>query len=454
LFRTIHDVLSEGEERSMRPTTVYRLFALAIALLVVPPALTARGRTPPATAPAVETKWIDAWAVSFLPTTVNGTLQSSRTFENQTLRLIVFAKLGGTKARVKFTNRFTAVPLIIGAAHIALRSGGSAIDAGSDRALTFGGRAAVTIPPGEELWSDPVPLVVKEHTDLAVSVFVPDSYRPTGFHRTGLKTSYIGAGDLTAAVSFPAGAATDARGGRSGSMTTDQVFLVSGLQVLAPASTHVIVTLGDSITDGAASDTDANGSWPDVLSKRLPKLSDGTPVSVINMGIGSNRFVSADRAGPTGTQRLDDDVLARPNVTHLIVLEGINDISYEQVKPDVLIEAYKSVIARAHAKGIRVLMATLLPIQDSVKDTPANLAAQQAVNTWIRAGEGFDGVIDFESVVQDPQNPLRIRANLTGDFVHPNTQGYRLMGESIDLSLFEERQKGAAGSRRDTPAGR
>jgi lysophospholipase L1-like esterase len=422
----------------MRPTVVCCVSALAIVLLAEPPALAERGGTMQAAAPTAAAKWIDAWAVSFLPTTVNGTLQSSRTFENQTLRLNVFATLGGTQARVKFTNRFTAVPLVIGGAHIALRTSGSAIDPTSDRALTFKGQARVTVPPGEDLWSDPVPLAVKGHTDLAISVFIPDSYQPTGFHRTGLKTSYVGTGDLTAAVSFPAGAAAEARGGRGDSSTTDQVFLVSGVQVLASASTHVIVTLGDSITDGAASDPDANGSWPDVLSKRLPTLSNGTPVSVINMGIGSNRFVSADRAGPTGTQRFSDDVLARPNVTHLIILEGINDISYEQVEPEVLIDAYKAAIAKAHAAGIKVLIATLLPIQNSVKDTPANLTAQQAVNKWIRAGGGFDGVIDFEAVVRDPQNPLRIRADLTGDFVHPNTQGYRLMGDSIDLKLFEK----------------
>jgi lysophospholipase L1-like esterase len=422
----------------MRPITVCCVAAMAIALLAEPPTLAQSRGAMPAAAPAGASKWIDAWAVSFLPTTVNGTLQSSRTFESQTLRLNIFTTLGGTQARVKFTNKFTAALLAIGGAHIALRTSGSAIDPASDRTLTFKGQPGVTIPPGEELWSDPVPLAVKGHTDVAISVFVPDSYRPTGFHRTGLKTSYVGTGDLTAAVSFPAGAAPEAGGGRGDSWTTDQVFLVSGLQVLAPASTHVIVALGDSITDGAASDTDANGSWPDVLSKRLPTLSDGTPVAVINMGIGSNRFVSADRAGPTGTQRFDDDVLARPNVTHLIILEGINDISYEQVKPEVLIDAYKAAIARAHAAGIKVLMATLLPIQNSVKDTPANLAAQQAVNKWIRAGEGFDGVIDFEAVVQDPQNPLRIGANLTGDFVHPNTQGYRLMGDAIDLKRFEK----------------
>ncbi len=285
----------------MRPISVYCVSAMAVALLAGPPALAQRGGTQPAAARAETAKWIDAWAVSFLPTTVNGTLQSSRTFESQTLRLNVFAKLGGTQARVKFTNKFTAVPLAIGGAHIALRTSGSAIDPASDRTLTFRGQARVTIPPAEELWSDPVPLAVKQHTDLAISVFIPDSYRPTGFHRTGLKTSYVGAGDLTAAASFPGGAAPEARGGRGDGGTTDQVFLVSGLQVMAPASTHVIVALGDSITDGAASATDANGSWPDVLSKRLPKLSDGTPVVVINMGIGSNRFVSADLAGPTGT---------------------------------------------------------------------------------------------------------------------------------------------------------
>ena len=148
------------------------------------------------------------------------------------------------------------------------------------------------------------------------------------------------------------------------------MFLVSGLQVLAPANTRVIVTLGDSITDGAASDTDANGSWPDVLSTRFPRSTDGAPVAVINMGIGSNRFVSAAHAGPTGTQRFEEDVLDRPNVTHLIIMEGINDISYEHVGPTVLIDAYKAAIARAHARGITVLMATLLPIQNSVKDTP------------------------------------------------------------------------------------
>jgi len=432
---------------------------------------TARAAAPAVAAPAATgEKWIDAWAVSFLPTTVNGTLQNVPSFNNQTVRFMIFTKLGGTQARVKFTNKFSTTPLTIGDAHIALRDsappappapgaagapgaragrggrgGNPAIAAGTDHALTFKGEKSVTIPPGEDLWSDPVKLAVPQHADVAISVFIPAlpaPLKPTGFHPTGLKTSYISAeGDHTAEPTMPAAAAAAGRRGPGGGATTDMVFFISDLQVMAPAKTHVIVTLGDSITDGSASATDANGSWPDVLSKRLPTLKDGTPVAVINMGIGSNRFVSADAAGPSGVKRFDEDVLARPNVTHLIVMEGINDISYENVKPETLIEGYKSVIAKARAKGIKVYGATLLPIQNSRKDTPENIATQQAVNKWIRttpaSAGGYDAVLDFEKVVQDPANPLRIRADLTGDYVHPNTQGYKLMADAVDLALFE-----------------
>ena len=396
----------------------------------------AQGTAPPAAekVSAPTTRWLDAWAVSFLPTQVNGTLQPVPTFNNQTFRLILFTKLGGTQVRVNFTNKFEKSPLKIGAAHVALRTAGPSINPDTDRPLTFKGEKSVTIPPGEQAWSDPVPLDVPQHADLAISLYLPDEVKPTSFHPTGSKTSYLSApGDFTAApaLDIPAGR----RGPGAG--TTSMVFFVAGVQVLAPFKSHVIVAFGDSITDGAASVLDTNSSWPDELSKRLPKLRDGTPVSVINMGIGSNRFMSADAAGPAGIKRFAADVLARPNVTHVILLDGINDISYEHVKPEQLIEAYKEAIAAAHAKNIKVIGCTLLPIQNSRKDTPENLATQQAVNKWIRESNAFDAVIDFEKVVQDPANPLRIRRDLTTDFVHPNSTGYKLLAESIDLKLFD-----------------
>ena len=263
--------------------------------------------------------------------------------------------------------------------------------------------------------------------DVSVSLYLPESTIPEAFHPTGLKTQYLAAGDHCGDATFLSAGA--------GSRTT-MYFFVSDLQVLAPAHSRVIVALGDSITDGAASASNANAAWPDVLSKRLPRLKDGTPVCVINMGIGSNRLLTSDDAGPAGLKRLEEDVLSRPNVSHLILMEGINDISYEQVPADKLIAAYEQVIEKAHAKGIKVFGATLLPIQNSRKDTPANEATRQAVNRWIREARRFDAVLDFEKVVQDPGNPLRIRRELTGDYVHPNTEGYRLMAESVALDLF------------------
>ncbi len=382
-----------------------------------------------------ERKWVDAWAVSYLPTTVNGTSQAVPTFHNQTIRLNMYLKLGGTALRVKLTNRFSTQPLLIGGAHVALRRSvdgaatGSGIVAETDHGLTFDGARTLKLEAGKEMWSDPVDLAVKQHEDVTVSLFLPEATTPEAFHPTGLKSQYLATGDHC-------GDATLSSTG-PGSRTT-MYFFVSDVQVLAPAKSKVIVALGDSITDGAAAANDVNAAWPDVLSRRLPALPDGTPVCVINMGIGSNRLLTSDAAGPAGLKRLDEDVLARPNVSHLILLEGINDISYEQVPAERLIAAYEQVIEKAHAKGIKAFGATLLPIQNSRKDTPANEATRQTVNRWIREAHRFDAVLDFEKVVQDPQNPMRIRKDLTRDYVHPNTEGYRLMGESVSLKLFEQ----------------
>jgi lysophospholipase L1-like esterase len=356
-------------------------------------------------------------------------VQSAPSFNNQTFRLNVYSKLGGSQARVKLTNKFGTNTLKVGAAHVALVSSGSSIVASSDRALTFGGQAAVSLAAGAEIWSDPVTLTIAQHVTVAVSVYITGSFKPTTFHPTGLHTSYISrTGNFTASTTLPLTG--------FGSSTT-QVVVASGLQVWAPTTSEVAVAFGDSITDGACASNNANGNWPDILSKRLPALPSGAPFSVINMGIGSNRLVSADAAGPSGVHRFADDVLARPNVRYVLLLEGINDISYEHATAATITGAYATLVAQARAAGIKVYGATLLPIGNSTKYTVANEATRQAVNTWIRTPGNFDAVLDYEAVVKDPAtNPLRIKSSMTCDYVHPNASGYSALGNSIPTSLF------------------
>ncbi len=390
-------------------------------------------------APSTNTIWLDAWGASYISKVVNWTNRSVPTFNNSTLRENMFAKLGGTQVRVKFTDRFATNPVVIGEAHVALRSGttGTSIQPGTDHALTFDGTNGLTLAIGEERWSDPVNLTVTQFQDVTISIYLPQSFKPSTFHFDVGKTQYYVSGNHCGDPSL--GSLSPTGQGRT--------FFVSGLQVMAPANSRIIVALGDSITDGACADNNANSAWPDVFATRLPALPDGTPVGVVNMGIGSNRLMSTNAGGPPAISRLDEDVLSRSNVSHLILLEGVNDISYEHAPSQDLIAAYQQIIDRAHAKGIRVFGATILPIGNSVKNSTSNEATRQAVNTWIRGSGQFDAVLDFEQVVRDSDsNPLQILTNLTCgsfpaccDFVHPNSQGYLQMAQSIPLSLFNTR---------------
>jgi len=331
--------------------------------------------------------------------------------------------------RVKLTNKFATNSLTVGAVHVALRATNNSIVATSDRTLTFGGQAGATLAAGAEIWSDPVTLTIAQHVTVAISIYVPGSFKPTTFHPTGLHTSYISkTGNFTASTTLPLASFTN---------TTTQVLMVSGLQVWAPETSQVAIAFGNSITDGAGATNNANGNWPDILSKRIPSLPSGAPFAVINMGIGSNRVVASDLAGPSGVHRFADDVLARPNVGYVILLEGINDISYHQATAATITDAYGTIVAQAHAAGIQAYGATLLPIGNSTKYTVSNEATRQAVNAWIRTPGNFDAVLDFEAIVKDPAtNPLRIKATMTGDYVHPNATGYTAIGNSIPANLF------------------
>jgi lysophospholipase L1-like esterase len=226
--------------------------------------------------------------------------------------------------------------------------------------------------------------------------------------------------------------------------------LLTGVDVAVSEPTNVVLTLGDSITDGTSSTPDANRRWPDRLAERLAETADDGAVAVLNQGIGGNRLLhdgvgDFTFTGPGALARFDRDVLAQTGVTHLIIFEGINDIGLpamsgedaESVSADDLIFALRQIAERGHEAGLIVLGATITPYEGAMYYSPEGEATRQAVNAWIRDGGAFDGVIDFDAAVRDPGNPGRILpAYDSGDALHPNDDGYAAMADSIDLALL------------------
>ena len=353
---------------------------------------------------------------------------------NQTLRQIVHTSIGGSRARLVLSNAFGTAPLMVGAVNIARRDRDETIQAGG-RPLTFSGRASITIPPFAVAYSDPVTLTVPPLADIAIDLYLPGTTNtpaPLTMHGGAFQTNYISeTGNHAGAAKLPTVA------------TTRSWFLLSRVEVDAPDAAGAIVAFGDSITDGAAAPPDTNGRWPDGLARRLLSASAPLKMGVLNAGIGGNRVLSdaAYGAGPNALARFEVDVLSQPGVTHVIVLEGINDIGNARQNPtptaEDLIAGHKQLIERAHARGLRIFGATLTPFWGAGYYTDAGEAKRQALNDWIRTAKAYDGVVDFDKATQDPADPKRfLGAYDSCDHLHPNAAGQKAMADAIDLTLF------------------
>jgi len=362
---------------------------------------------------------------------------NTQTFTDQTVRLIVHTSIGGTRVRIRLSNEMGSAPLRIGSAHVALRGAGADIQAGTDRVLTFGGNAGITLPPGAPALSDPVDLNVPAVSDLAVSLYLPGTVGATTIHGTASQTNYVSLpGDFTGAATLP-----------TQRTILSWPFLT---EVDVTGNGAAIVTLGDSITDGTRSTPDTNNRWPDWLARRLQTVRDpvagiNNTLGVVNRGISGNRLLSnppeGSLAGRNIQERFDRDVLATAGVRYMTLMIGINDIGNSSatnpVSSNDLIAGYRQVIARAHAKGIAVFGATLTPFEGAGYYSPEKEVVRQAVNSWIRSSDEFDGVIDFDRVTRDPSRPSRLLpAYDSGDHLHPNDFGYQAMGTAVPLELF------------------
>ena len=410
-----------------------RICALVSFLLFVPALFGASPNT-----------WTATWAASPQSGTPNPR-EPLLNIDNQTVRERVRVSVGGSQIQLQFSNEFGSSPLVIGSATVAVPTDASSVEQESIRSVTFEGHKSVTIPAGAPVLSDPITFPVIFGAEISVSIYFPKRLTTPTLHAFAFKHAVISQhGDFTHAEKIDAATTSTA------SISVTAVF------VPAQASERLVVAFGDSITDGDGSTVDADKNWPSDLIRRAANTSKTSALAVVNEGIVGNRLLrDGDIFGISALARFDRDALVPAGVTHIVLLEGLNDICFPGAKMDGqyladpnemrsvqdITDAYRQLISRAHVRGLKLIGATITPCEGV--DIPgyyseAKEATRQAVNKWIRTSGTFDGVIDFDAVVRDPNHPSQLLPKFASkDHLHPNDDGYKAMADSIDLNLFK-----------------
>jgi len=381
-------------------------------------------------------RWVTAWSTSHQGL-------GTEAVTNTTIRMIARVTASGDAVRIRLDNTFAGEPLVIGRAHVGHRIQGAALAEGSNRPVTFAGAPTVTIAPGASVTSDPVRISVLAHQDLAVSLHVPAANVRPSQHNAALVTSYLAANEA-GDVSAQEAAAAFTR-------TTTSMYWLKAIDVSSTSATGAIVMFGDSITDGTCATVDAHNRWEDLLAIRLAleAARRGRPdrhKTILNEGIGGNtitREVKPPPDSPPGLERLERDVLSHHGVTHVVVFMGTNDVRREAAAPEV-IAGMQELARRVKARGLQAIGATMIPrhnrapVENNSGWDAAKTRVRNEVNQWIRSKSPFDAVIDFDKVVQDPQNgDLILPAFNCGDGIHPSPRGYYEMGRAVRLDLFD-----------------
>lgn len=383
-----------------------------------------------------KSQWVTTWAASpqkvwnkdfVFPTNI------PEQISNQTIKQISQISLGGEAIRLVFTNQYGDQPLYIDKTTVGLIKGQS-LKSKSAYPVYFSGKLKAQILPGKQLMSDPIQLPVPDHAQLMVNTFIEKPTTFKTFHWDAKQTSWLITGNQTTNLNTP-----------SSAKTTTARLLLSAVEVKPKRKAHVVAVIGDSITDGATATLDANTRWTDFLAKRLSPHQ----IAVINSGISGNRLLT-DGMGDSALERLQKEVFQYSGVKTLIVLVGINDISWpgtafapkQQIPTfETLTQGYKRVVDEAHRQGIQVIGATLLPFSGALPNTPLDNYYQpnkdelrQRINHWIRTSHTFDGVLDLEQGLKDPKHPDRLNPIYdSGDHLHPNDRGNQQMANLVDL---------------------
>ncbi|GLX99676.1 GDSL-type esterase/lipase family protein [Actinoplanes sp. NBRC 101535] len=366
---------------------------------------------------AAATAWTGSWATAVQ--------DGGRSFTDQTVRQVVHTSIGGDATRLRLSNEYGTTPLTLTGVRIARPAGDHGIVPGTDHAVTFGGRAAVTIPAGATAVSDATTVATAADADVVISLHVSGTTGPSTRHSLATRDNWVAAGDQTAAATL------------TGAEKVSSWFFLSGLDVVNPAATGAVVAFGASITDGLGSTWGANQRWPDLLADRL--RNSGRTVAVLNTGISGNRL-TADGNGESALKRFDRDVLRQPGARWVIISDdALNDLgSGDRPDAGVLIGALRELTERAHDAGVRVICSTLTPYRGAGYWTALGEQGRAAVNAYVRGtGSGCDAVLDQDAATHDPQAPARFRAaHDSGDHLHPNQQGMTAIAGAADLNWF------------------
>ncbi|MEU6658233.1 SGNH/GDSL hydrolase family protein [Streptomyces sp. NPDC046821] len=349
---------------------------------------------------------------------------------DRTVRLVVHTSVGGPRVRIRLDNTFASGPVRVGSATVAVQDAG----AGAKSApvpLTFQGSAGAQIPAGAQAFSDPVGFDVPAGANLLVSFHLPETVASAPVHQQAIQRSYVSLPGDHAAEASPA----------SYTSTITYWPLLTGVDVSGgPGS---VVLLGDSITDGVMSTADANHRWPDVLATRLHEQHKVPRYGVLNQGISANRVtgdrypgdgVSTDLGGVSALHRLDRDVLSQTSARTVVVFQGVNDVRAGFSGAQV-VAGLREIARRAHARGLRVVGATVTPCEGELLCTATADREREVVNAYIRdSGGDFDSVADFDAVVRDPDHPARmLPAYDSGDHLHPGDTGLDALAQAVDL---------------------
>jgi lysophospholipase L1-like esterase len=389
--------------------------------------------------------WIGVWMAApqpFMP----GALV---TFQNQTVRLIAHGSIDGRALRLRFSNTYGHKPITLGAVRVARRSTGADTEPGSERTVRFRGRTRVTIPAGETTTSDPVHLDVSRSTDLAISLYFPDNSPAATSHFLAMQSGYVASerGDQTGLRRFKTGE------------TIDSWPFLTGIDVFTADALGTLAVFGDSTVDGDGSSPDANHRLPDEIARALNNEAGARQIGVLNAGIVGNRLLLGsprdppskfgDALGEAGVLRFERDALASPATHWVIVRLGINDIGMPgSLAPASdakgaadMINGYKALLETAHKHHVKVYICTLSAFEGADAGpayySPEKEAIRQEVNSWIRTGAGFDGVIDLDAILRDPQHPSRLLPTFdSGDHLHPNDAGNAASAVPITRQLL------------------